>query len=86
MITHYCSSPTNPGIEGEEQPSKEIYDYAGCLYPEGIFDLNMMCYFNHTQIDKICFIGYQTEAQKKYCDDLNKRYEYIKLKKQVEGK
>jgi hypothetical protein len=42
--------------DGQEvKPEKKIYEYGGCIYPEGILDSNTICAFNHEQIEKIYF-------------------------------
>ena len=40
-----------------------IWDYSGCLYPEGYLGANQTYLFNGSQIDKIFSIGYQDEEQ-----------------------
>lgn len=49
-----------------------IYDYSGCLYPEGVLSSEENCVFNHDQIDKIYFIGYVDEEEKKFKEELKK--------------
>lgn len=38
--------------------SNKIFDYIGCLYPEGVISLTRALLFNHEQIDKVFFVGY----------------------------
>ena len=49
------------------QVGKEIekieWDYIGCLYPEGNISEEYMYLFNHDQIDKVFFMGYQDEDE-----------------------
>ncbi|MCI9162218.1 MAG: DUF4176 domain-containing protein [Lachnospiraceae bacterium] len=40
---------------GEEK----IYDYLGCLYPEGALSSNDVILFDHGQIQLVYFIGFQ---------------------------
>ena len=40
-----------------------IYDYAACLYPEGIVDSSNLYFFNHDAIDEIYFIGFQDREE-----------------------
>ena len=35
-----------------------MYDYAGCLYPEGIFNLDNLFAFDHSQINHVFYNGY----------------------------
>ena len=38
--------------------SDKVYDYAGCLYPEGLIKSDETLLFDHDQIDKLFYIGY----------------------------
>lgn len=42
----------------------KIYDYIGCLYPEGILSSDKNLVFDHEQIDQIYYIGYKDEEWK----------------------
>ena len=87
MITSYCIFPNNTQIkDGQEvKPLKKMYEYGGCIYPEGILDSNMVCAFDHNQIGKISFMGYQTEAQQELSKVLNGGYEIYKKKYENEA-
>ena len=82
MITSDCIFPNNVQIKnGQEiKPEKKIYEYGACIYPEGILDSNTICAFNHDQIDKICYMGYETPIQKELSTLLNQGYEMYKDK------
>ena len=56
MITGYA-------VKGKESGDK-VYDYVGCLYPEGVVNSNQNLLFDHVQIDKIFYMGYVDEEQK----------------------
>ena len=51
MIIGYCN------YKGEDRAT--IYDYAGCLYPEGFISPDTTALFNHEDIDKIFALGFQ---------------------------
>ncbi len=87
MITSYCIFPNNTEVKnGEEvKPQKKMYEYGGCIYPEGILDSNMVCAFDHNQIEKICHIGYETPSQKELSRILNGGYEIYKQKYEKEA-
>lgn len=53
MITGFCATPEND--------KNKIFDYSGCMYPEGFLDSNQACLFNHDQIRNIYFTGYQDQ-------------------------
>ncbi len=57
--------------------TKKIYDYSGCLYPEGFLSSEQICLFNHEEIDKIYYIGYQDDEAKEFTANL------LKLEKQI---
>lgn len=57
MIIGFCQ------IDSSGEGGGEIWDYAGCLYPEGYIGAEKTFLFNGGQIDKIFAIGYQDEEQ-----------------------
>ena len=62
MITGYCvMSPNDPG---------NVYDYSGCIYPEGIMRSDINCVFNHSQIVSILSMGYISEVCQTFLDNL----------------
>lgn len=70
MITGYLSI--------EDSNPKKIYDYNGCIYPEGYLSSKQVCLFNHDQIDKVFFEGYTDEERDKFnksLDELSKALE-----------
>lgn len=53
-------------------PSKnldEIYDYSGCLYPEGLVS-NENALFNHNQIEKVFHLGLIDPEEKEFKESL----------------
>lgn len=50
MITGFAA-------KGKETGDK-MFDYMGCLYPEGVISSEQNLLFDHEQIDKIFYIGY----------------------------
>lgn len=52
------------------------YDYISCLYPEGNMSYDTSFLFNHDQIDRVYFLGFQDEDefefQNKYLRGENK--------------
>ena len=43
----------------------EEWDYLACLYPEGIINEEFMYLFNHDQIDKVYYLGYEDEEERR---------------------
>ena len=55
MIMGFCQK--------EESDEENIWDYAGCLYPEGYLGSNQVYLFNGEQIERVYSVGYQDEEQ-----------------------
>ena len=66
MITGYLPMPDKPG-------SEEMYDYIGCIFPEGMMTFDEILVFNHYQIDKVYSLGYHD----KEVDDFKKELEDV---------
>lgn len=62
MITGFCSLAEND--------SSKLYDYSGCLYPEGVIESKSMALFNHNQIEKIFYLGYSDLEEKNFKKEL----------------
>lgn len=77
MITGFCS------VAQENQ--EKIYDYSGCVYPEGYLSSNQVCLFDHDQIDKIFFLGYEDDEEKAFKEKLNTIVSTIENKQNFES-
>ena len=51
------------GVCQKEVSTDSLWDYAGCVYPEGYMGPDQTFLFNNDQIDKVFSIGYQDEEQ-----------------------
>ena len=69
MVTGFCA------IKGNNK--NRMWDYTGCMYPEGFLSSNQTCLFNHDQIEKIYYLGLNDEENKKFQKDLE---EYLNKK------
>lgn len=49
----------------------KVYDYVGCLYPEGLLSSDQSLVFNHDQIDKILHLGIIDDEEKEFKKKLN---------------
>ncbi len=58
MITGFCI------ITGNDKDG--MFDYCGCLYPEGSVSSEKMALFNHDQIKKIYAIGFSDDEEKEF--------------------
>ena len=43
-----------------------VYDYLGCLFPEGNISSEFTYLFNHNDIKEVVFTGYSDEADKEF--------------------
>lgn len=64
MITGYAvKSP---------QLGNKVFDYIGCLYPEGMVSSDRNLLFDHKDIQQIFAIGFSDDEQKKFVETLKK--------------
>ena len=63
MITGFCS------VANDDK--NKVYDYSGCMYPEGFLSSDQTALFNHDQIDKIYYMGLSDDEDKKFKENLN---------------
>ena len=46
-----------------EASTQKVFDYSGCLFPEGIIDINKMYLFQQEDIETVYFVGLQDEEE-----------------------
>lgn len=63
MICGFCVTPKD---------ENKLFDYIGCLYPEGIIDTDQNLLFNHNDIKQIFAIGYSDDEEKIFKEKLKK--------------
>ncbi len=71
MITGFCSVT--------EDDKDKVYDYTGCVYPEGYLSFDEICLFNHDQIEKVYHLGFVDDEEKEFKSEL------INLCKRIES-
>lgn len=72
MIAGFCAFESEEEKQNEE---RKIWDYSGCLYPEGFLQSNQTCLFDHEQIEEIYHLGlsaYEDEEEKTFKENLKK--------------
>ena len=60
-----------------KEESGKIWDYAGCLYPEGFISADETFLFDGEQIEKVFAVGYQDQEQFEFkvkADELMKSF------------
>lgn len=73
MIMSYCIMPSGEVYDknGKVDASGKMFDYGACFYPEGMVTSDQLFAFNHDQIEKVCYKGYETDHQKEISEVLN---------------
>ena len=73
MISGYCAV--------DQEKKDEMWDYSGCMYPEGFLSSTQSFLFDHSQIAKIYSLGYKDDEEEEFQQKLNN---YINSKKSDE--
>lgn len=76
MITGYAT------IDFEKKD--KVYDYSGCLYPEGVLATNQNLLFDHDGIEQVYCFGYSDEEQKAFNAKLKEILTEENIKKALE--
>lgn len=71
MIIGFCTSL--------KDNNSVLYDYNGCVYPEGVLDSSVNFLFNHNQIVEILYMGYKSELDVQFKKKIKKTIEEKKL-------
>lgn len=56
----------------DESNKNKVYDYTGCLFPEGIISSKQLALFDHSQIERIYYLGLSDQEEKGFKLKLNK--------------
>ena len=77
MISGFCAI--------DNSNKDKIWDYSGCIYPEGFLTSDQICLFDHDQIEKIYHIGLSNdEEEKEFKENLNTfMIEFEKINKET---
>ena len=62
MVTGFC-------VKGNET-GERIFDYLGCVYPEGVISSDQNLLFDHDQIEQIYFKGFVNEEENQFKEKL----------------
>lgn len=63
------------GVGQTDDTNHVDYDYIGVMYPEGNMGEGTQFLFNHSNIDKVFFRGYEDEEREKFVDALQSFYD-----------
>ena len=59
------------GLKQQQANDEKVWDYSGCLYPEGIINPDHLFLFDHEQINTLFFIGFQDGEGMQFMINLN---------------
>lgn len=59
------------GIGQKQVDTDKLWDYAGCVFPEGYLSPDKVFLFNHEQIEQVYMIGYQDKEQLEFLAKVN---------------
>lgn len=71
MIIGFC------GYSNDKEEDGKVYDYIGCVYPEGFISSNINLLFNHEQIETIYSLGYFDEEEYQFKQNLKNELDSI---------
>ena len=60
------------GVRQKQEDSDKVWDYSGCLYPEGIIDPDRLFLFDIEQIKMLFFVGFQDGEGLTFLEKLNR--------------
>lgn len=49
----------------ESKNKDRVYDYCGCIYPEGVISTDQTILFDHNDIEEVLTLGFVCEEQEK---------------------
>ena len=78
MITGFCAI--------EEKNGNKMWDYSGCMYPEGFLSSNETCLFDHEQIEKVYHFGLIDEEEEEFKAKLKELLSEAKKSEKDENK
>ncbi|MBO5373346.1 MAG: DUF4176 domain-containing protein [Lachnospiraceae bacterium] len=62
------------GVKQSNLDTEEEYDYIGVLYPEGNMGTESQFLFQHEDIEKVVFRGYENEERTEFIENLKTFY------------
>lgn len=62
------------GVKQSNMETQEEYDYIGVLYPEGNMGTDSQFLFQHKDIERVVFRGFEDEQREEFIDKLKQFY------------
>lgn len=63
------------GLKQKQADSDKIWDYCGCLFPEGVLDPDKLYLFDNEQVERLYFIGLQDTESMSFLQQLGQKDE-----------
>lgn len=60
------------GLKQKQVDSDKVWDYSGCLFPEGIIDPDKLYLFDENQVELLYFVGFQDGEALAFLEELSK--------------
>jgi len=76
----------NAEFEDEGGEKKALWDYSGCIYPEGLLSSEEILVFDHSQIVEVFYLGFKDDEEKEFNKKLIEASANIKKKSKKTGK
>lgn len=76
MITGFASVSPDTG--------ERIFDYSGCVFPEGFMSYNEVCVFDHNQIQEVFYKGLEDEEEKAFKEQLKQKIAELEKSNQAQ--
>jgi len=58
------------GIKQKQPDSEKVWDYSGCIYPQGVQDSQKLFLFDNDQLEMLYFVGFQDGEALQFLKDL----------------
>lgn len=65
------------GVKQTDTSTNAVYDYLGVIYPEGNIGLGGQFFFNHSDINKVFFRGYEDDEREEFIQRLYEHFEKV---------
>ncbi|MBO5303952.1 MAG: DUF4176 domain-containing protein [Lachnospiraceae bacterium] len=63
------------GVKQSNMETGEEYDYIGVIYPEGNMGTDSQFLFQHEDIERVVFRGFEDEQREEFIENLTQFYE-----------
>lgn len=76
MVTGFCAI--------QENDKGKMWDYSGCMYPEGFLSSDQTCLFDHSQIETVYHLGLIDDEEEEFKKTLKELAEEVEKQQRQE--